>query len=114
VHNLLTNAVRYSPETGGKVVLVLAQNKQGIEITVTDNGIGIPKEARKKIFTRFYRADNAVRTVGEGTGLGLYMVKMIMTTTGGKVWFEPAAGGSGTAFHVTIPPKGMTVKKGAK
>jgi signal transduction histidine kinase len=71
VHNLLTNAIRYSPKKTGHVQIGLKRKGSVIELTIADNGIGIPKEARKHIFTRFYRADNAVHAVGDGTGLGL-------------------------------------------
>jgi signal transduction histidine kinase len=108
IHNLITNAIRYSPEDTGVVNISLKQPRSGgCELVVADNGIGIPKDAQKKIFTRFYRADNAVRTVGDGTGLGLYLIKMIMETTGGNIWFESTEN-KGTTFHATIPKAGMT------
>lgn len=111
VHNLLTNAVRYSPENTGEVTVVLALDKKDCELVVSDNGIGIPTEARKHIFGRFYRAENAIHAIGDGTGLGLYLVKMILQSTGGRIWFEDAEPGPGTVFHATIPSKGMTVKR---
>jgi signal transduction histidine kinase len=111
VHNLLTNAVRYSAQNEGKIHVKLFKNKRNWELVVSDNGIGIPKNAQKHIFSQFYRASNAVQAVGEGTGLGLYLVKMIVTSTGGKVWFEDRKLGTGAVFHVTIPQSGMIIKK---
>jgi signal transduction histidine kinase len=73
----------------------------------------IPKEARKHIFTRFYRARNAVETVGDGTGLGLYLIKMILEQSGGAIRFESRLG-HGTTFYVTIPADGMRAKGGDK
>jgi signal transduction histidine kinase len=107
VHNLLTNAVRYTAEEDGEVDVTLKKiSRGGIELTVSDNGIGIPEKSQKKIFERFYRADNAVKTIGDGTGLGLYLIKMILNTTGGKIWFESKEN-KGSTFHVTIPKTGL-------
>jgi signal transduction histidine kinase len=112
VHNLLTNAVRYSKE-GGTVRVQLTKTEKAYELSVADSGIGIPKEARKHIFTRFYRARNAVETVGDGTGLGLYLIKMILEQSGGAIRFESRLG-HGTTFYVTIPADGMRAKGGDK
>ncbi|HYV34038.1 MAG TPA: ATP-binding protein [Candidatus Limnocylindria bacterium] len=117
IHNLITNAVRYSNE-GGKIEVTLqktsaGQEPQGYLICVKDSGIGIPKEAQAKIFTRFFRADNAVRKAGEGTGLGMYMAKMVVETTGGKIWFDSKEN-QGTSFYVIIPKEGMAKKEGSK
>jgi PAS domain S-box-containing protein len=115
VHNLLTNALRYSnPNTSISVSLALADKKsKDYLISVKDEGIGIPKTVQDKIFTRFFRADNAIRKEGDGTGLGMYMAKMIMDTVGGKIWFESEEN-KGTVFYVIIPKKGMIKKQGTK
>jgi signal transduction histidine kinase len=111
VHNLLTNAIRYSDDERGVVNVTIKRTKGGgCELIVEDNGIGIPRNAQRKIFKLFYRADNAIRSVGEGTGLGLYLVKMIITSTGGSVWFKSTEK-KGTTFHVTIPATGMISSK---
>jgi signal transduction histidine kinase len=82
IHNLLTNAIRYSSDEEGGVEIELKQVDDDYQITVSDNGIGIPKNAQTRIFERFYRADNAVNMEGQGTGLGLYLAKMIMEAAG--------------------------------
>ncbi len=111
VQNLLTNAVKYTPE-GGKVRLTIALSDVHVLIKVSDTGYGIPKNQHDKIFTKLFRADNVREKDTEGTGLGLYIVKSIIEHSGGKIWFSspgktPLGGESqenpGTAFHVTLP-----------
>ena len=84
--NLLTNALKYTPDKG-KVVVSVAKQDKNVLIKVTDNGYGIPESSKDKIFTKLYRADNIREHDTEGTGLGLYMVKAIVEDSGGKVWF---------------------------
>jgi signal transduction histidine kinase len=110
--NLLTNAVKYTPE-GGSVKVDLAQQGEEAVLTVSDTGYGIPKEQQGKIFSKLFRADN-VREAGiEGTGLGLYMVKSIVESSGGRIWFESEVG-KGTTFHVALPISGMKKREGTK
>jgi PAS domain S-box-containing protein len=111
IHNLLTNAIRYSPADTGKVEVSVSKESNGYIIKVSDNGIGIPKEAQSKMFTRFFRADNAIKVEGEGTGLGLYLIKMVIETVDGKVWFESKEN-KGTTFYVRIPLTGMKPRAG--
>ncbi len=110
IHNLLTNAIRYTAEKQGKVEVKFVKKDDGYEYSVTDNGIGIPKDAQSHIFERFYRAPNAIAVEGEGTGLGLYLIKTIVDTVGGTVRFETSE--HGTTFFVTIPERGMKAKEG--
>ena len=110
--NLLSNAVKYTPEKGSISLLTKKQDKD-ILITVTDTGYGIPKESQAKIFTKLYRADNVREKDANGTGLGLYLVKAIAESSGGKIWFESEEN-KGTTFYVTIPLGGMKEKSGTK
>ena len=110
VHNLLTNAIRYTPDMG-KVTILTKYSAKGYELSVTDTGIGIPKAAQTKLFQRFFRAENAVLMQGEGSGLGLYLVKKILELIGGSITYETVEG-SGTTFHVIIPVTGMKSVKG--
>jgi signal transduction histidine kinase len=89
------------------VEIELKQVDDDYQITVSDSGIGIPKNAQTRIFERFYRADNAVNMEGQGTGLGLYLAKMIMEAAGCRIWFKSKEN-KGTTFYLMIPKTGMT------
>lgn len=102
IHNLLINAVRYTPSGRGLIKINLGRTDSDYRIAVSDNGIGIPAKAHSRVFDRFYRADNAMNIVGEGTGLGLYLAKMIVEDIGGRIWFKSTEG-IGTVFFLTIP-----------
>jgi two-component system sensor histidine kinase SenX3 len=101
VTNLLANAVAYSPEHTR--IAVGARGRAGfVEVTVTDNGIGIPREDRSRVFERFYRVDQSRASRTGGTGLGLAIVKHVATNHGGSVsvWSEE---GLGSTFTLRIP-----------
>jgi PAS domain S-box-containing protein len=102
LHNLLTNAIRYSPPKTGKVVLGTMLRNNHLMISVRDNGIGIPESAKEKIYTRLFRAENAEKVESSGTGLGLYLVKKIVESMNGKTWFESEEK-KGTTFFVDLP-----------
>ncbi len=101
--NILENAVRYNVENGEVIVKVdTVPEKPFVEVSVHDTGIGIPPEAIEKLFTKFYRADNAVKSQTEGSGLGLYMAKNIILAHGGQIWAESELN-RGTTIHFTLP-----------
>jgi PAS domain S-box-containing protein len=106
VHNLLTNAIRYTEAGHGRVKLAFERNDRGYLLTVQDNGIGIPESAQESIFNRFYRAKNAASVEEHGTGLGLYMIKLMLETAGCDVWFDSVID-HGTTFYVQLPKEGM-------
>jgi len=99
--NLISNAIKYTP-AGGKVVVSIVCVDDEVQISVEDTGIGIPEESLSHIFEEFYRAPNAREIEHEGTGLGLTIVKDLVTRFGGRVAVEskPAAG---SRFTVTLP-----------
>ena len=101
VLNLVDNAVRYSPE-GGEVVVSLEQRGEAVELTVSDQGPGIPEQQLERIFERFYQgSDSESRTVG-GLGIGLAISRWIAQAHGGEIRAENAVG-RGSRFIVTLP-----------
>jgi signal transduction histidine kinase len=105
VIHLLSNAVKYSPE-GGKITIALRHRSEGIELTITDQGIGIPKREQAHITERFYRAENAVKAKIQGLGLGLYLVDVLVNKHGGNLSIESkGVPGKGTRVRVTLPLK---------
>jgi two-component system, sensor histidine kinase and response regulator len=99
--NLISNAIKYTP-SGGTVSVTLRQDDSNIYGQVRDTGIGIPDNARAKIFTEFYRASNAKDLNIPGTGLGLAIVKQIIEKAGGQISFESEIG-AGTQFSFLLP-----------
>ena len=101
--NLTNNAIKYSPQ-GGDIVVSAKMNSNGVVMSVTDHGLGIPKDHLPKIFERFHRVDNRdTRAVG-GTGLGLYLVKHLVEAHGGKIWVESEVG-KGSSFIFSLPER---------
>ncbi len=102
VENLLTNAVKYTPDSG-KVTFDLKIENGIMRCSVSDTGCGIPKEDQGKIFGKMYRASNVRNTV-EGNGFGLYVAKGAIEGQGGKMWFTSEVG-KGTTFSFELPMK---------
>lgn len=97
--NLLGNGVKYSPD-GGRIRIRISQDGEGAHIRVTDQGMGIPEDVQKLLFTRFYRADEA--GVASGLGLGLYISRMLVEAHGGSISVDSAPG-AGSTFVVDLP-----------
>ena len=99
--NIISNALKYSPE-GGKVTYRIKGSRDQILISITDEGMGIPKDNLAKIFDRFYRVDKArSRQVG-GTGLGLAIAKEMIYAHDGHIWAKSEEG-KGTTVYFTLP-----------
>ncbi|MGB0757681.1 MAG: sensor histidine kinase [Patescibacteria group bacterium] len=113
IHNLLTNAIKYSSEDSPTVDISIKGVDDMYEISVVDNGIGIPQLSQAKLFEKFYRAENATLKSTDGTGMGLYLAKMILTSAGGSINFTSEEN-VGTTFNVCIPQTGMIAKSGEK
>ena len=112
VNNLVQNAIVYSKENG-KVTVTLEQQDNRIVLTVADTGVGIPKKQQRDIFRRFFRADNVITTI-TGTGLGLYITKLLVEQLGGEIWFESTEN-KGSKFSIALPltmPKSIKTPKG--
>lgn len=122
--NLISNAVKYTPECGeinmymdiigvgedfgGKII-----NEKSIAFFISDTGYGITLSQQNKIFSKLFRADNVREKDAEGTGLGLYIVKSIIDLSEGSIWFESVEN-TGTTFYVILPLEGMKKKEGVK
>lgn len=124
ITNLISNAVKYTPENGrvtikvrklsgrnikelyqklGTVMIQHPDNKNGyLVVSVADTGRGISKEEQKKLFTRFFRGRKILESKTEGTGLGLYITKTIIELHQGDIWFESTVG-KGSTFYFSIP-----------
>lgn len=122
LQNLLSNAVKYTPEKGTITIDIKSVKKgdpvdqhkadlDGIAITVSDSGYGIPEGDKDKMFSKLFRAENVREMDTEGTGLGLYIVKSIVEHSEGKIWFESELN-KGTTFYVLLPLEGMKKKEG--
>ncbi len=100
--NFISNATKYSPN--GTTVTISEENdpKKGLVFSVKDQGIGIPKDQRARLFEKFFRANNAVLQDPNGNGLGLYIVKKIVEMHGGKVWVDSEEG-KGSTFYFSLP-----------
>lgn len=108
--NLMTNAVRYSKD-GGVIKVRVFEKGENVVSEVVDRGIGIPKTEQSKIFGKFFRAENAVKKTASGTGLGLYLTKLIVDASGGKIGFTSEEN-KGTTFWFSLPKSGSKAKKG--
>jgi len=100
VLNLLDNAIRYT-EKGG-ITISLEKKQNGVELSVSDTGIGIPEEHLARIFERFYVVDKSRSRKTGGTGLGLSIVKHVVLSHQGKIEVKSAPG-FGTTFAVWLP-----------
>lgn len=102
VKNLVDNAVKYSPD-GGMIDVFLSHRDGKIELTVSDEGQGFNPDEASRIFDRFYRIGNEDTRKAQGVGLGLYLVREIVTSMSGTVAARSPGPGKGSQFIVTIP-----------
>jgi signal transduction histidine kinase len=82
--NLISNAVKYTPPNG-EITIEISREECHLRWSIHDSGIGIPKEALPRLFEKFYRAENAMMVETEGTGLGLYLVRLILAQSAGRI-----------------------------
>jgi two-component system phosphate regulon sensor histidine kinase PhoR len=98
VYNLVSNAIKFkTTDVDPEIFISTRQEKKFIIISIKDNGVGIDKEKQEAIFSKYYRVENAI----EGSGIGLYLVKEIVTNSGGKITLHSAEG-KGSEFKVYL------------
>jgi signal transduction histidine kinase len=101
LENVIDNSIKYTAP-GGKVSITAAVAGESFTITVADSGIGIPPDQLGRIFSKFFRADNALRFQTSGSGLGLYVVKNVLESHGGSVSLQSQER-KGTVVTLTFP-----------
>lgn len=106
VENILSNAIKYTPN-GGEINFKIKKIDKEAIFQISDTGYGIPKEHQEKLFTKLFRAGNIK---AEGMGLGLYLAKNVIEQSGGKMNFESEEN-KGSTFYISIPLSGMKRKK---
>jgi len=99
--NLINNAAKFSPE-GTSVTVTVTQNEREARVSISDQGLGIPPEARQHLFEKFYRARNVTIAEIPGSGIGLYIVKSIVDELGGSLRVESELN-QGTTFIISLP-----------
>ena len=102
VTNLISNALKYTPPGGWIKVLLEVTGDASVTTCVSDSGIGIGAEDQKRLFQKFFRADNTSTREAGGTGLGLVIAKSIIELLGGAIWVESEVG-KGSKFFFTLP-----------
>ena len=101
VQNFIENAMKYTSKEGN-IAFSATYDENEIKISVKDSGVGIPKDQQKRLFSKFFRAENVIRMETEGSGLGLFICKNIVEAHQGKIWFESEEN-KGSTFYFTLP-----------
>lgn len=101
ITNILNNAIKYSPE-GATVTIASTQRPDSMILTVSDQGIGISEDSQEKVFSKFFRAENAQKFAAEGSGLGLYIANSLVQMQHGNLTFTSEEG-RGTTFIIELP-----------
>ena len=109
IDNILNNAIKYSPD-GGKITVSMKTTDDQMILSISDQGLGIPKEDLPKIFDRFYRVDKARSRAQGGTGLGLAIAKEIIKQHNGFIWAKSEYG-KGSTFTIVLPYDKDAVKE---
>lgn len=97
----IDNAIAYN-KAKGKVIIDIKRGKENVICSISDNGIGMTKKEKRTVFQKFVRGDDAARYDTEGIGLSLYIAKIIIDSSNGKLWFESEKG-KGTIFYIEFP-----------
>ena len=109
IDNILNNAIKYSPD-GGKIIVTMKTTDDQMILSISDQGLGIPKQDLPRIFDRFYRVDRARSRAQGGTGLGLSIAKEIIKQHNGFIWAKSEYG-KGSTFTIVLPYDKDAVKE---
>jgi signal transduction histidine kinase len=103
--DLIENAVKYSPD-GGTITVTARRHDDTVEVSVEDEGIGIPESEQQRIFAKFYRAEAGRDLESGGTGLGLFIAKELLAAMRGRIWVRSREG-EGSSFAFALPLAGQ-------
>ena len=108
LYNLLSNAVKFTNDggticLGARMIAGVGGERNEVEISVEDDGIGIRKEDLEKIFEPFSQVENSLSRKYPGTGIGLALTRSLVEMHGGRIWVESEGLGNGSAFRFTLP-----------
>ncbi|MCI1894282.1 MAG: cell wall metabolism sensor histidine kinase WalK [Lactobacillus sp.] len=101
IDNIMNNAIKYSPD-GGVISARLLETHNHVILSISDQGLGIPRQDINKVFDRFYRVDKARSRQQGGTGLGLAISKEVIEVLGGRIWVDSQEG-KGSTFYISLP-----------
>lgn len=101
IDNIMNNAVKYSPD-GGVITCRLVATDKHVILSISDQGLGIPRKDIGRIFDRFFRVDKARSRKQGGTGLGLAISKEVVNMLGGQIWVDSTEG-QGSTFYISLP-----------
>ncbi|MFD1465451.1 cell wall metabolism sensor histidine kinase WalK [Lapidilactobacillus mulanensis] len=101
IDNIMNNAIKYSPD-GGVITTRLMESHNNLVVSISDQGLGIPRKDISKVFDRFYRVDKARSRKQGGTGLGLAISKEVVAAHHGRIWVDSAEG-RGSTFYISLP-----------
>ena len=101
VDNIMNNAIKYSPD-GGVITCRLLETHNNVILSISDQGLGIPKKDLGHVFDRFFRVDKARSRAQGGTGLGLAISKEVIELHHGRIWVDSVEG-KGSTFYISLP-----------
>lgn len=101
IENILTNAIKYS-NGKGRAVISLESRDGLIRFSASDNGVGVPQDQLDEVFTKFTRGKNVIHKNTQGSGIGLFLARMIVTAHDGEIWLESKEN-TGTTVYFTLP-----------
>ena len=104
VSNLIDNSIKYSGDRARVWIEIAKLGATGVSIKIRDEGIGIDPDELKRVFRRFYRSEDSLRA--KGTGLGLYIVRLVARKHGGRAFGESGGKGLGSTFTIELPLAG--------